>query len=336
MSIPAFRARFYTALFSLAVCAAPAHAEIEHTNLAATPAIVPFLAMYIAEDAHIWEQQQLDVKVVNVAGLATMNAVIAGSADFALSTGGSITRAAAHGQKLLAIAELHNQNGQIIVLRKELAEAAHFDPNAPLAERAKVLKGRTMAITGVGSVADSFLKVIANAGGVDPNSITVAMMGGPDLLAAFSRRAIDGMAVSLPYPQQVVYDGTAVVVADGTNGEPADLSPVASAMVITRPQFCAEHRSICIKMGHSMVLASSFLMERKDEAFAILKKRFPAINENVLASSYDAVRRMTQSPPLTTLSALQNGDLMNSKAGFLMPEDKVASYDDLFTNEFVK
>ena len=236
----------------------------------------------------------------------------------------------------MAIAELNNQNGQVIVLRKELAEAAHFDPNAPLAERAKVLKGRTMAITGVGSVADSFLKVIANAGGVDPNSITVAMMGGPDLLAAFSRRAIDGMAVSLPYPQQVVYDGTAVVVADGTNGEPADLSPVASAMVITRPQFCAEHRSICIKMGHSMVLASSFLMERKDEAFAILKKRFPAINENVLASSYDAVRRMTQSPPLTTLSALQNGDLMNSKAGFLMPEDKVASYDDLFTNEFVK
>jgi ABC-type nitrate/sulfonate/bicarbonate transport system substrate-binding protein len=311
-------------------------AEIEHTNLAATPSIVPFLAVYIAEDAHLWQQQELDVTVVNVNGLATMNAVIAGSADFALSTGGSITRAAAHGQKLLAIAELNNQNGQIVVLRKELAEAADFDPAAPLAVRAKVLQGRTMAITGIGSVADSFLKVIANAGGVDPNSITIATMGGPDLLAAFSRRSIDGMAVSLPYPQQVVFDGTAVIIADGTKGEPEDLSPVASALLVTRPQFCAEHRSICAKMGHSLVLATAFLMERQDESMAILKHRFPNISDGVLASSYEAVRRMTRQPPNVTLSALQNGDLMNSKAGFLMPEDKVKSYDELFTTEFVK
>jgi hypothetical protein len=34
--------------------------------------------------------------------------------------------------------------------------------------------------------------------------------------------------------------------------------------------------------------------------------------------------------------ALENGDRMNAEAGFLKPEDKVPSYDGLFTNEFLR
>src|SRR5581483_10368906 len=86
-------------------------AEIEHTSMAQTPAIMAFLAAYIAEDAGIWRDNGLDVKVINLPGIATVNAVIAGSADFALSGSDALTRAAAKGQKLLALAALNNQSG---------------------------------------------------------------------------------------------------------------------------------------------------------------------------------------------------------------------------------
>jgi hypothetical protein len=33
---------------------------------------------------------------------------------------------------------------------------------------------------------------------------------------------------------------------------------------------------------------------------------------------------------------MKNGDRMNAQAGLLKPEDKVSSYDGLFTNEFLK
>jgi NitT/TauT family transport system substrate-binding protein len=327
---------FAAGLFALLGLVAPARAEIEHTSIAQTPAIMPFLAAYIAEDANIWRDNELDVKVIYLDGVATMNAVIAGSADFALSSSSALTRAAAHGQRLLALAAINNQSGQVTVLRKDLADAAHFDPAAPLAVRAQILKGRVMAAGGVGSVADVFLRTIAKAGGVDQSALTISPIGAFELLAAFSRHAVDGFSYSLPYPLQAAAEGTAVVVADGTNGEPKELFPLAAGLLVTRPQICAEHRSLCEKMGRSIVQATKFLLERKPEALAILKKRFPAVNDAVLASAFAAVARMTQSPPSITLIALENGDRMNAEAGFLKAEDKVPSYDGLYTNEFLR
>ena len=47
--------------------------------------------------------------------------------------------------------------------------------------------------------------------------------------------------------------------------------------------------------------------------------------------------RFRASPsPTITLMAIESGDLMNSEAGFLKPEDKVQPYDRLFTNEYLR
>ena len=63
--------------------------------------------------------------------------VLSATADFSMSSATSITRAYARGQKLVALASMVDQSEQDIVLRKDIADAAHFDPNAPLATRAR-------------------------------------------------------------------------------------------------------------------------------------------------------------------------------------------------------
>lgn len=321
----------------LTTAPAPAMAaELEHTTMAQTPAIMAFLAAYIAEDAGIWRDNGLEVKVINLPGVATVNAVIAGSADFALSGSDALTRAAAKGQKLLALATLNNQTGQVTSLRKELAEAAHFNPNAPLAERVKALKGHTIADGGPGSVADLFMKTIMRIGGLAPSDVTLSSIGAFELIAAFQRKAIDGMSFSMPYSLEVAHSGDAVIIADGTNNEPKEFLPIAAGLLLTRPQLCNDHRSICEKMTHSLVLASKFLLQKKEESIAILQKRFPKTDPAVVRVAYEAVKRMTNDPPAITVQALKNGDLMNEQAGFLKKEDTLSSYDGLFTNEFLK
>jgi ABC-type nitrate/sulfonate/bicarbonate transport system substrate-binding protein len=315
---------------------APARAEVEHTSLAVPATVVLFLPEYVAEDQHLWEQQQLDVKVQFIAGVGSMNAVIAGSSDFSMSSGGSLTRAASHGQMLLAIANMSNHNGQDIVIRKDVADAGHFDPKAPLSERAKILQGKTIGIDGVGSVVDSIVKVVAKQGGVDPASVTVSPMQPADTLAAFSRHAIDGFASGPPWTQQVVNDGTGVVVASGVIGEPKEYDPIGSIMVVTRPDFCKTHQSICVKMGHAMSLAADFIHTHPDESVAILKKRFATVSDAVLKASYEAVRDMTPQPPVPDAKGLANAESMNVAAGFMKAEDKLKSYDPLFTTEFAK
>jgi len=318
------------------VLAAPARAQLDKVTIAIPAVSFAFTADYVAEDAHLYEQNGLDVKIQFLAGNAGFNALLSGAVDFAFSSGTNLDRAAARGQKMLAIANMNNLPTWSVVLRKEVVERAHFDPRASLADRAKIIRGRTIVIDGVTSAAHSYLRVIARAGSVDPDTITVAALQPPEMLGAFARHEIDGISLGPPWPQTLVHDAGAVVVASGIDGDPAWLAPLGSGTVIARPQLCAEHRQICVKMGHAMVAASAFVKQHPDDALAILRKRFKNSDDAVVVASFEVMRKAMPSPPLIEAKALANSDRINLEAGFIKPEDQLKTYNDLFTNDFLK
>jgi ABC-type nitrate/sulfonate/bicarbonate transport system substrate-binding protein len=309
---------------------------LEKTSIAIPAVSFAFTADYVAEDAGLYKQSGLDAEIKFLAGNAGFNAMVSGGVDFAFSSGTNLDRAAARGQRMLAIANMNNRPPWDVVIRKSIADAAHFDPKAPLAERVKVLKGRTFVVDGIGSAAHSFLRVLAMAGDVDPDSITVSALQPQEMLAAYQRGQIDGISLGPPWPQTLEQDGGAVVIASGINGDPAWLTPIGSSTVITRPQFCAEHRSVCEKMGQALAAASRFVHERPADAIAILQKRFPKTEPAVVAASFEVMRKAMPQPPALEAKALSNADRINVEAGFIKPSDQLKTYDDLFTNEYVK
>jgi NitT/TauT family transport system substrate-binding protein len=324
------------ALLAVGSFAPAAAAADEHAVLAIPAEAILFMSHYVAVDLGFFRDAGVDLDTRLIVGMGSMNAVIAGSAEFSYSSGGSLTRAAARGQRLLAIANLNNRHGQQIVLRRELAQAQHFDPNAPLAVRAQVLKGRNIAIDGMGTVVHSFVRVVAKAGGYDPETITVSPMQPADMLAAFGRHAIDGFASAPPWIQTVVEDETGVIVADGIKGDPPELVPIGSVMLVTRPQTCVDRKTLCEKMGRVMARAATFVHEHEPETVAVLKKHFPTVSDPVLEASYEAVASMTPTPPTVEADELAHAELMNIEAGFMKPEEAVGHYDGLFTAEYVR
>src|SRR5215469_12818475 len=74
-----------------------ARAEDEHALLALPTEGMQFIGYYAAEDLGFFKEQGIEVKKIVLAGIASVNAVIAGSADFAFGSGASLTRAAARG-----------------------------------------------------------------------------------------------------------------------------------------------------------------------------------------------------------------------------------------------
>src|SRR5262249_4066916 len=106
----------------------------------AIPALtLTFTAHFIAEDAGYFKDEGLKVSTRSLVGVASPNAVLAGSADFTMGTGPVFLRAAAQGQRFLAIANLVDRPMVELVLRKDVAEAAGITDKTPLAERAKAL-----------------------------------------------------------------------------------------------------------------------------------------------------------------------------------------------------
>ena len=178
---------------ALFVAAAPACAQEKESVTMAVPALsLSFSLGYLAEDLGFFAADGIAVKQLDIAGLGAINSLIAGSTDFAEASGASLTRAAARGQRLLAIAEMLDRPFVQIILRKTLADQAGFDPASPLAKRALVLKGRTIGVDSVNAVNHAYLRLVARAGGYDPESVPIAVMAPPSLIAGFETKQIDG------------------------------------------------------------------------------------------------------------------------------------------------
>ena len=332
------RALVAIALATLVVATIPARAQVPEHAIVSLPAEnFGFLPFYVAQDQHIFEQQGLDVQKVVLPGVGTTNGVISGAANFGFSNGASLTRAAARGQKLLGIAIMSDKPVWAILMSKKVTDANHFDPNAPLAERAKMFQHvHTFAIDSVNSVGHALTRVIEKIGGVDPESLPVTPLGPPEAIAAFSRGSIDGWVSNPPWSEQILAMGTAVIVANSLTGDPPWMTPFGSGVVITRPQFCAEHRSICVKMGHSLAMGMTFVHQHQAESQAILRNHFPQIDPAVLDKSFAAIEQAMPQTPVIVEAAIANSDRLNIEAGFMKPEEKLNTYSDLFTNDYVQ
>jgi ABC-type nitrate/sulfonate/bicarbonate transport system substrate-binding protein len=331
------RRAFAASALALCAGAAPLSAQpLDDVTMAAPAVGFPFVAAYVADGLKLFEKHGLKVRTIVIAGIGSTNAVISGSADFAQVSGLSLTRAAANGQRLLAIVNTTDKPITEISIRKDAAAAAGFDSKAPLDKRAQVLKGHTFAIGGVNTVVHAYLRIVALAGGLDPESIRVAPMAGDNMLAAMQTKAIDGMSTVLPWTRKGTVDGSTVLVASGAEGDPAHLSPLAFNVVATKPETCERRRALCEKMGRAFAEAMAFIRSDARGTLAILKKTFANFDDAVLIDAIEVVRKATPALPAVTAEQLANAENFNIEARLMKPEAKLKSYDGLFTDRFVK
>jgi NitT/TauT family transport system substrate-binding protein len=322
---------------SVLLAAAPAaRAQLQPVTMALPSEGLPYTLAYIADAKGLWAKHGLDMHEVLIAGIGATNAVIAGSVDVSHASGASLTRAAARGQKLLAIVAVLDRASVEIVLRKDIAEAAHFAPQAPLAERAKLLNGRTISIDAINSIDDIFVRVIAKRGGLAPDAVRLAVLKADNALAAIGTNQIDGIAMSPPWPQSAMLQRGAVLVASGLDGDPPDYVPLTTTIVLTKPETCAKRRAICEGVGQAMKEAAQILHGQPAEAEAILAKRLPTMDPKLIAAVLEKIRKATPDTLAVTRKGLENAERVNVEAGLLKPEEKLPSYDGLFTDAFVK
>src|SRR5262245_59136680 len=224
--------------------------------LALPAATLTFSAPVLAEEAGFYRKEGLKVSVRNIVGVGAVNAVLAGSADFTMGTGPVFLRAAAQGQRMLAIANLVDRPLVELVLRKDVADAAGITDKTPLADRAKALKGKTVGIQGVGSIVNAWERLVVHRGGLDiEKDVRIAPMDPPGMLAGLQTKALDGFATSLPFTTEAVVKGSAVMLASGAVDAP-DLLPFAYGLIYTRSDMCAKEREKCVRVVRALAAAN--------------------------------------------------------------------------------
>jgi NitT/TauT family transport system substrate-binding protein len=330
--------RAAAAVLGLAVALGPTAGKSQDIDVIfAIPALtLTFTAHFVAEDAGFFKKEKLNVTTRNLVGVASPNAVLAGSADFTMGTGPVFLRAAAQGQRFLAIANMVDRPMVEMVLRKDVAERLGITENMPTAERAKRLKGTTIAIQGVGSIIHAWERYVVARGGLDvEQDVRIAPMDPPAMLPALENKAVDGYATSMPFTTQAVVKGSAIMLASAVTDAP-ELVPFAYGLIYALPKTCVEKREMCARMARAYAGAAKFIQEKPAETFEILKKRFPRMDPELLAEAWKRTFRAHAKDIRVTIPQLENSQKVSLVAKLLDPKDALKSYEGLYTDEFLK
>ncbi|HXQ52272.1 MAG TPA: ABC transporter substrate-binding protein [Stellaceae bacterium] len=296
-----------------------------------------FSAPFLAEDAGFFKDEGLKVSYPVLVGVASVNAVINGSADFTIGTGPVFLRAAAKGQRLLAIANLMDRPMIELVMRKDVYEAMKANDQMTLAERGKLLKDKTIAIQGVGSIVHAWPRLVAARGGLDPeNDMRIAPMEPPSMLPALLTKAVDGFATSLPYTTDAVLSGAAMMYASAPQGAAPDILPFAAALVETKPDTCKADPDKCARVVRALARAVKMIRDKPDEALAIVRTHFKEMKPETLQTAWRVVSQAHAADLRVLPKGLENSEKVNVEAKLLDPNDVVRSYDGLYTDDFVR
>ena len=296
-----------------------------------------FSAPFLAEDAGLYKKEGLNVQHRMLVGVEAVNAVIAGSADFTDSTGPVFLRANAKGQPLIAIANLIDRPLVEMVMRTDVYDSLHITDSMSLKQRGALLKGKTIAIQGVGSIIHAWERFVVARGGLDPeNDVRIAPMDPPAMLGALQTKAVDGFATSLPYTTQAVMNGTAKMFASAPEGIAPDMIPFPYGLIMARPQTCQQNPEKCRRVAHALAAANKMIHDEPAKALEILSKRFSKMDPAVLKAAWKTVSAAHATDLRVTKQLLETGNKMNIEAKLLKPEDQVKSYDGLFTDKYLK
>src|SRR5260370_7337054 len=142
--------------------------------------------------------------------------------------------------------------------------------------------------------------------------------------------------MSLPWPEKAVEGGEALLIASGPDGEPGDMIPFGHNLIVTKQETCEKRKTLCMAMGQSIKDATAFIKTKPDEAFALLKKRFPTLDDKLLKASFVELQKVTPSPPVVSRAIIENSEKFNGDAGLLNPDEPLKSYTGLSTTEFLQ
>lgn len=310
--------------------------EMTNIVMALPTSTLTFSAPVIADEAGFYKRERLKVTQPVLVGVASVNAVIAGSADFTIGTGPVFLRAAAQGQRLLAIANLLDKPMVEIVLRKDVYDRLNIKPGTSLADRAKLMKGMTIAIQGVGSIVHAWERYVVVKGGLDPeNDVRIAPMDPPAMLAALQTKQVDGFTTSMPFTTQAIMNGNAVMFASAASGDAPELLPFAYGLVYTKPETCKASPDKCRRVVRALAAANEMIRERPDEALNILRPRFKEIDPALLESAWKVVAPGHAKDLSIPIAALANSEKVSLDAKLLDPKDKLSSYEGLYTDAYL-
>jgi NitT/TauT family transport system substrate-binding protein len=295
-----------------------------------------FLPVFIAADKGLFAKEGYEMEIISTSGDGPdVDALIAGSVQFTISTPNRLLTSYEQGKPLLAIMNMANRMAIDCVINKETAARVGITADSPLDQKFKSLKGLKAAGTRPGAFSYLILVDYAKRAGLVPQQdVQLLGVGGtPAMIPAIESGAIDVACNVSPGTDLMVERGKAIMFTDNSLGADPAYDDFLFELLYVRPDYAKENPEAVRAVCRALLAAIADIRDTPArDQLPILRARFSGVADEMLVRVLDNFKAMFRRDGKVTPEALQKAikfmlDVDAIKTG--APWNAIATYDYL-------
>jgi ABC-type nitrate/sulfonate/bicarbonate transport system substrate-binding protein len=322
--------------FSLAAPGAGA-AELQKLRITVPTISTIFYPLYYGQAKGIFAKEGLEIEIISTNGDGPdVDAVISGSAQFAISTPNRLFTAYEQGKPLKAIGMLARRMAIDCAMNKEVADKLGITTATPLDTKLKALKGLTVAGTRPGAFTYVLLGIYGKRVGlVAQKDYQLIGVGGLNsMLPAVENNRIAVGCTGSPFTELAASRKKAIRLTNNARGDDPAFDDFLFEMVYATPEYVKANGDTARRFLRALFASVNQILDTPSEShMPALKKQFGGIPDDVLLETFENTKRIFSRDGMVTPGSVQ-------KAGVFMVESgavkKPAAFDAVADNSFLE
>jgi NitT/TauT family transport system substrate-binding protein len=309
---------------------------LEHIKITIPSPTIVFYPLYYAQEKGLFAKEGLDAEIIVTNGDGPdVDAVISGSAQFAVTTPNRLFTSFEQGRPLKAIMMLARRMAIDCAMNKEVADRLGITTASPLNDKLRAMKGLTVAGSRAGSFTYVLLQIYARRVGLVPQrDLQIIGIGGSSaMLPALENGKIAVGCTGSPFVELAAMRGKAIRMTDNmTGGDPA-YDDFLYQTVYANPDLLAKHPDIARRFVRALHASVNAILDTPSaDHMPALRARYGGPPDQVIRESFENTKKIFSRDGRITPGSVQ-------KAGAFMIESGVvktaASFDQIATNAYL-
>ena len=326
-----------TAMLAVPLAGGAAQAQERQKIKITVPTISTiFYPLYYGQEHGIFAQENMDIEVISTNGDGPdVDAVIAGSAQFSISTPNRLFTAFEQGKPLKAIGMLARRMAIDCAMNKQVADKLGVKTDMPLDAKLKALKGLTVAGTRPGAFTYVLLDIYGRRVGLTAQKDfqLIGVGGLASMLPALENNQIAIGCTGSPFTELAVSRQKAIRFTNNARGDDAAFDDFLFEMVYARPDYVQQNGDTARGFLRALFASVGQVLDTPSaDHMPMLKKLYGGVPDDVLLETFENTKRIYSRDGMVTPGSVQ-------KAGAFMVESggvkTAATFAQVADNGFI-
>ena len=260
-----------------------APAETTSVSIALPPVGIQIMELHTALEGGFFERHGLEVTLTVVGTpMDVMRAVRMGQSDLAVVPPHQVANSLSSPRPLIAIGAIGGSTQLNVVIGAEAAAQRGLTADSPLEERLQGLKGLRLAHP-PGPLGVNTARAVVEAAGLDPAvDVEFVPTAGADEAGALREGLINAFVGHHPYLEDVIVDGTAIMLLHLTGGELPSIGGFPNQVLALSPDSIAGNEDVLRAVLAALQDAQRAIRDDRAVATQALAAAFPDLSAGVL------------------------------------------------------